>query len=115
MSDAGNREQYPYHRRFVRHRVRLKVHVHSGQHFTAWTANVSEDGLSFEIPAFLPSGDEVDVWVYVSRAKKEEPPVETTCRIVWADRGKKGTRHGAQFTSFAADGKERLAAWLVHA
>jgi hypothetical protein len=115
MSDSGNREQFPYHRRFVRHKVRVKVHVRSGQHFTAWTANVSEDGVSFEIPSFLPLNDEVDVWIYVPQGKKDDAPVEARCRILWADRGKKGTRHGAQFESFAADGKERLAAWLVHA
>lgn len=108
VQEAEARRKYPYHRRFVRHRVRVRVHVVNGKSYSTWTLNLSQDGLCFEIPVSLEVGKEVAVSVYLSRDKKSAP-VDATCRVVWNDAGKGGKhRHGGQFVSFSADGQARL-------
>lgn len=109
---SGERENYPYHRRFVRHKVRLKIDIHTGESFHSWTNNLSEDGLCFEIPRRLQAGDQVGVWVYVERGKGASP-VESRCRVVWQDAGKKGFRHGGQFIDFGEGDLERLQKFLA--
>lgn len=107
-TDTEAREKYPYHRRFVRHRVRVKVKVLNGKSYSTWTINLSEDGLCFEIPAMVAQGKEVAVSVYLSRDSKDAP-IEGMCRVVWNDAAKGGKhRHGAQFVRFDTDGEERL-------
>jgi len=107
----GDRERFPYHRRFVRHKVRLKVEVKDDQGFQSWTNNLSEDGVCFEIPPRIKVGNDVVVWVYVSRDKGVKP-VKADCRVVWHDKGKKGYRHGGQFTGFEGDDRQRLLDFL---
>ena len=112
MSELEQREKYPYHRRFVRHKVRIKIDLEGVGSFNSWTINVSSDGLCFEIPRQMPVGDEATAWIYISRSKKD-PPVSAKCRIVWNDRGRKGFRHGGQFVEFTGDGEKRLSKWLT--
>jgi hypothetical protein len=112
MAAAGDREKYPYHRKYIRHRVRVKVEVRGHRGFNTWTINLSVDGLCFEIPEQVAVGDDVGIWIFLTRGKKKDPPVFATGHVVWHDRGKKGFRHGAQFAEFQADGRERLVAWL---
>jgi ribulose 1,5-bisphosphate carboxylase large subunit-like protein len=109
---SGERESHPYHRRFVRHKVRLKIDIKTGESFNSWTNNLSEDGVCFEIPRRLAKESEIGVWIYVSRAKGP-PPVESRCRVVWQDGGKKGYRHGGQFIAFAEGDIERLQRFLA--
>ena len=104
-------EKYPYHRRFVRHEVRLKVDVQAENSYHAWTHNLSRDGMCFEIPAELEIGREITAWLFLDNDEQANP-IQARCRVVWHDNGPKGTRHGGQFLFFAADGKERLNAWL---
>jgi hypothetical protein len=111
MPDAGKIEQYPYHRKFVRAKVRLRVQVRADQSYQTWTHNISEGGTCFEIPERVQVEREVTVWVYL-HSGQEVPPVMVVGRVVWSDRGKKGFRHGAQFLTFTGDGKERLARHL---
>lgn len=111
MSETGNREEHPYHRKFIRHRVRVKVEVQNGKAYNSWTINLSEDGLCFEIPTQLPVGTDVAVWIFMSRIREDEPVI-AAARVMWNDRGKKGFRHGGQFVEFSGGGRERLAAWL---
>ncbi|MBW1808067.1 MAG: PilZ domain-containing protein [Deltaproteobacteria bacterium] len=111
--DAKNeKERHPYHRRFVRHKVRLKVEVKSNQSYQTWTNNLSEDGVCFEIPKKLKVGTDVVIWIFVYRGK--ERPVRADCRVVWLSSGKKGRHlHGGQFQSFSFDGDERLKTFLA--
>lgn len=101
-------ERHPYHRRFVRHKVRLRVKVNGARSFQTWTHNVSEGGSCFEIPEALEVGRSVGVSIYLPDA-----PVEAQARVVWSDRGRKGQRHGAEFVSFELDGRERLRLFLA--
>jgi hypothetical protein len=112
MTESTGQNQYPYHRHFIRHKVRLKVHVRSDTSFQTWTHNLSEGGACFEIPERVAVGEEVLVWIYTEKVKGE-PPIEARARIVWCDQGKKGTRHGAQFVSYKDDGLLRLRSHLA--
>lgn len=114
MSEQEDREKYPYHRRFVRYKVRVKIELKGFGSFNTWTINVSPDGLCFEIPIQVQAGEEADAWIYISRSSKE-PPLFAKCRIVWNDRTDKGFRHGAQFVAFDRDGEKRLVKWLTKA
>ena len=112
MAADQDREKYPYHRKYIRHRVRVKVEVEGQRSFSAWTINLSVDGLCFEIPERVAVGAEVGVWIFLTRGKKKDPPVQARARVVWHDRGKKNHRHGGQFAEFDGDGRERLVRWL---
>ncbi len=104
-------QKYPYHRKYVRHKVRVKVDVEKAQNsYHTWTHNVSMDGVCFEIPDQLDPGQEITLWIFIK--KSSENPVQSRCRVVWHDISSSGTRHGAQFLFFASDGKERLSDWL---
>ena len=113
QSPDGNEpsEEYPYHRRSIRHKIRLKVDVQTTHSFHAWTHNISTEGLCFEIPDKIQNGREITIWLFVD-SDGQAPPIQVRCRVVWRDTTKKGTRHGGQFLFFAEDGKERLDEWL---
>ena len=112
MGTVADREKYPYHRKYIRHKVRVKIEVEGDRSFNAWTINLSQDGLCFEIPERVAVGGQVTVFVFLTRGKKKDPPVQGTARVVWQDRGKKEFRHGGQFVEFDGNGKQRLAKWL---
>jgi hypothetical protein len=113
MGTVADREKYPYHRKYIRHRVRVKIEVEGDRSFNAWTINLSQDGLCFEIPEQVDVGRRVGVWIFLTRGKKKDPPVRATASVVWYDRGKKDFRHGGQFVDFEDDGRQRLAKWLA--
>ncbi len=104
-------QKYPYHRKYVRHKVRMKVDVEEAKNsYHTWTHNVSKDGVCFEIPDQLDPGREVTLWIYLEKSSSN--PVQSRCKVVWHDKSPSGTRHGAQFLFFASDGKKRLSEWL---
>ncbi len=109
---GDERERYPYHRRFVRQKVRLRVLVDAKRSFQAWTHNLSEDGLCFEVPHKIGAGQQVEVWIY-PLAREQIEPIRSRCRVIWLDAAPKGTRHGAQFVDFVGDGRERLVRLLA--
>jgi hypothetical protein len=110
MSDNA-RKQYPYHRRYLRRKVRLKVELLLGKNVQAWTHNVSENGLCFEIKSRLPIGRETNVDIYI-KIEDQKETIHTRCRIVWHDQGKKGFRHGAEIVSFENQGEQKLKEYL---
>jgi hypothetical protein len=111
MPDDKTQEQYPYHRRFVRHRVRLRVQVSLDRSYQTWTLNLSEGGSCFEIPEEVPIGHQVGVWIFPTNS--QAPAIESSAKVVWSDKGKKGYRHGAQFLTFVEDGLVQLRALLA--
>ena len=114
VESQREQEKYPYHRRFVRHKVRVKVEVQTSESYQAWTHNLSEDGVCFEIPTQLPPGREVTVWVFIHReGERPEPPVRGRCQVAWCAEGKNNNfKHGGKFLFFQADGLERLREYL---
>lgn len=105
------RERYPYHRRFIRQRVRLRVEVDGGESHGSWTINLSRDGLCFELRRPVAVDDEVRVSVFLSRDKCARP-VRAVARVVWSERAGAVHRHGARFVDFEQGDEDRLARWL---
>lgn len=112
LPETDERNRHPYHRHFLRKKIRLKVQVRLRQSFQAWTHNISEGGACFEISEQLAVRREVQLWIYLKPAN-EEPPVAVVSRIVWVDAGRKGFRHGAELLTFAEDGLLRLRTYLA--
>jgi hypothetical protein len=110
--NAEDIERYPYHRRFVRHKVRVKIDVQTDHSFHAWTQNLSQDGLCFEIPEQIDRGREITVWIFTNGGAGS-PPVQARCRVVWNDQAAKGTRHGGKFLFFAGQDQNRLEEWIA--
>ena len=50
--------------------MRVKIEVEGDRAFNAWTINLSQDGLCFEIPERVNVGDQVTVWIFLTRGKK---------------------------------------------
>ena len=101
-------------RRCSRQSVRLRVDVQSKRFFTAWTHNLSNEGVCFEIPGQLDPGREITMWLYLEEEEEDliESPIQARCRIVWHDPTPSGSRHGGHFLYFAKNGKQRLCSWL---
>jgi hypothetical protein len=109
--DIPPEDRFPYNRRFIRRRVRLKLDVQAARSYHAWTHNLSEDGLCFEIPDKLEEGREITIWIFIDREAGLDP-VQARCRVIWHDPTDHGTRHGGKFLFFADDGSQRLKTWL---
>ena len=107
----GDRERYPYHRRYARHKVRVRVEVDGDRSFSSWTINVSREGLCFDLPVRVALDRHVEVRIYLSRGK-EARPLSATARVVWNQPSGKSFRHGGEIVAFAEGDAERLAAWL---
>jgi hypothetical protein len=105
------RERYPYHRRFIRQKVRVRIDVDGHESHSSWTINLSPDGLCFELPRPVAPDEEVGVSVFLSRDKRARP-VRAAARVVWSERAGSGHRHGARFVRFDDGDEERLFAWL---
>jgi hypothetical protein len=112
MPEPEEKRRHPYHRKFVRHKVRLKVEVQTQKSYQSWTNNLSEDGVCFEIPRRVEVGEEVGVWIYVSRSRKDDH-VRTRAQVVWTEKGHKGHRHGGHFVWFREGDQERLRSFLA--
>jgi hypothetical protein len=105
------REEYPYHRRFIRQRVRVRVEVDAQESHSSWTINVSPDGLCFDLPRRVDPGRDVGVSIFLSRDRRAQP-VRGIARVVWNDPAGSGHRHGARFIGFDDGDGDRLARWL---
>lgn len=104
----------PQPRRFRRHRLRCKIDLQAHHSFTAWTHDLSEDGLCFELPTRLDQGRELVVWIYLSPSGDLDRtvPIQARCRVMWSNPSAKGNRHGGQFSLFANQDKHRLREYL---
>ena len=110
--ESDNRKsQYPFHRRFVRYSIRLWIIVRSDEEHDAWTQNISQDGVCFELPNKLEEGQAVRLFVHL-REKPPQRPIKCECRIVWNEEVEGGYIHGGQFGTFEDSGLERLTAYL---
>lgn len=110
---TGNDEkkkEYPYHRRFVRHSVRLQINVKAGENYDTWTENISRGGICFDIPRKIEEGETVNLSIRLRT--KPVGLVQCKCKIVWNEQDGAKCRHGGQFTSFEGQGLEHLQTYL---
>jgi hypothetical protein len=113
MSDNDDKKKdYPYHRRFVRHRVRLRIEVNADEDYDTWTENLSSGGVCFDIAGRIEDGQDVGVRIGL-RDKQPSAPIHCRCRIVWGEQVDELYRHGGQFVSFKDDDLSRLKNYLL--
>ena len=107
------KNNFPYHRRYTRHAVRLRITVSASEDYDTWTENLSFNGVCFTIPGKIKEGQAVDINISL-RNKQPNDLIKCSCKIVWGEKLDKGHRHGGQFTSFFKDGDQaRLKEYLT--
>jgi hypothetical protein len=105
------KKTYPYHRRWVRYKVRLRILVAAQEDYDTWTENLSRGGVCFEIPRRIEDGQVVTMRISL-RVKPPGQPVRCQCRVVWSEPSAEGFRHGGQFESFEEADLDRLNDYL---
>jgi hypothetical protein len=108
---AAKKKSHPYHRRHIRHSIRLKLRVQSDEDLDTWTHNLSLDGICFQVDCSFQVGETVDLHLQL-RDRKPSKPIHCRCRIVWCEQSEEGYRHGGQFVFFEGAGFRRLKNFL---
>jgi PilZ domain-containing protein len=111
MTD-DKKNNFPYHRRYARYAVRLRITVSASEDYDTWTENLSFDGVCFEIPEQIKEGQSVGINISL-RNKQPNDLIQCSGKIVWTEKLDKGHRHGGQFVSFKGDDQVRLKEYLT--
>ncbi len=111
---AAQKEKYPFHKRFVRKRVEIRVEVERFQEALASSSvNISPSGICFEIAEPLEQNEQIRVLLYIPRGKEVEI-LKVRARMVWQEpKDDGGWRVGAAFEQFAPGDERRIRAWLL--
>ncbi|MBW1809394.1 MAG: PilZ domain-containing protein [Deltaproteobacteria bacterium] len=111
MTD-DKKNSFPYHRRYARYPVRLRIRVSALEDYDTWTENLSFEGVCFVIPGQIEEGKSVEINISL-RNKQPNDLIQCSCKIVWGEELEKGRRYGGQFTSFKDDDQARLKEYLT--
>jgi hypothetical protein len=111
---AAKQAQYPFHKRFVRKPVQIRVEVERFQEGLASSSvNISPSGICFEIAQSLEDGERFRVLLYIPRGKEVEI-LKVSARLVWQEPRDGGSfRIGAAFEQFAPGDERRVRQWLL--
>lgn len=116
MSDDTNdkRAQYPFHKRFVRKPVEIRIEVERfSEALASSSVNISPSGICFLIGEPLEQNEVVKILLYIPRGKEVEI-LKVQGRMVWqepADDEK--FQVGVAFEQYAPGDERRLRAWLI--
>lgn len=112
-STSFQKEKFPFHKRFVRKRVEIRVEVERFQEALASSSvNISPSGICFEIGQPLEAAEQIRVLLYIPRGKEVEI-LKVRARAVWQEQKDDSWRVGAAFEQFAPGDQKRLRAWLL--
>jgi c-di-GMP-binding flagellar brake protein YcgR len=114
-STEKKKEQYPFHKRFLRKRVEIRVEVERFQEGLASSSvNMSPSGICFELADPLEENERFRVLLYIPRGKEVEI-LKVSARMVWQElRDDNGLyRVGAAFEQFAPGDERRIRQWLL--
>jgi hypothetical protein len=107
------KEKYPFHKRFVRKRVEIRVEVERFQEALASSSvNISPSGICFEIAEPLEANEQIRVLLYIPRGKEVEI-LKVRARMVWQEQKDEDYRVGAAFEQFAPGDERRIRQWLL--
>lgn len=110
---AAQQAKYPFHKRFVRKAIKIRVEVERFQEALASSSvNISPSGICFKIDEPLEQGERMRVLLYVPRGKEVEI-LKVQARMVWQEPQDEGWRVGAAFEQFAPGDERRIRAWLI--
>lgn len=113
-STDEKKEKYPFHKRFLRKPVEIRVEVERFQEGLASSSvNMSPSGICFEIGEMLEENERFRVLLYVPRGKEVEI-LKVSARMVWQEERDSGLyRVGAAFEQFAPGDERRIRQWLL--
>ncbi len=105
---------YPFHKRFLRKPVEIRVEVERFQEGLASSSvNMSPSGICFELEQPLEEGEQFRVLLYIPKGKEVEI-LKVSARMVWQELRDDGQyRVGAAFEQFAPGDERRLRQWLL--
>jgi hypothetical protein len=113
-STEDKKEKYPFHKRFLRKPVEIRVEVERFQEGLASSSvNMSPSGICFEIGEMLEENERFRVLLYIPRGKEVEI-LKVSARMVWQEERENGLyRVGAAFEQFAPGDERRIRQWLL--
>jgi hypothetical protein len=113
-STEDKKEKYPFHKRFLRKPVEIRVEVERFQEGLASSSvNMSPSGICFEIGELLEENERFRVLLYIPRGKEVEI-LKVSARMVWIEERENGLyRVGAAFEQFAPGDERRIRQWLL--
>lgn len=109
----AKKEQYPFHKRFVRKPVEIRVEVERFQEALASSSvNISPSGICFEIAEPLEDDEQIRVLLYIPRGK-EVDILKVRARVVWQEQVGSNFKVGGAFEQFAPGDERRIRQWLL--
>ena len=107
-------EQYPFHKRFVRKPVQIRIEVERFQEaLESSSINISPSGMCFLIREPLEELERMRILLYVPRGKEVEI-LRVSARMVWQeDADDEMFMVGAAFEQFAPGDERRIRQWLL--
>ena len=115
-SIEDKRAQYPFHKRFLRKPVKIRVEVERfSEAISSESVNISPSGICFVIGDDLEQDERVRILLYIPRGKEWEI-LKVTGRMVWSemvDGEDEQYRVGVAFEQFAPGDERRLRGWLL--
>ena len=111
---AGSKDKIPFHKRFLRKQVEIRVEVERFQEGLSSTSiNMSPSGICFELPEPLEDNERFRVLLYIPQGKEVEI-LKVSARAVWQEMRDNGNfRVGAAFVQFAPGDERRIKQWLL--
>ena len=113
-SKPAPQEQYPFHKRFVRKPVEIRIEVERFQEaLESSSVNISPSGMCFLISEPLEDNERMRILLYVPQGKEVEI-LRVSARMVWQeDADDEMFRVGAAFEQFAPGDERRIRQWLL--
>jgi hypothetical protein len=107
-------EQYPFHKRFVRKPVQIRIEVERFQEaLESSSVNISPSGMCFLIREPLEELERMRILLYLPQGKEVEI-LRVSGRMVWQeDADDEMFRVGAAFEQFAPGDERRIRQWLL--
>ena len=107
-------QQYPFHKRFVRKRVQIRIEVERFQEaIESSSVNISPSGMCFLVREPLEEQERMRLLLYVPQGKEVEI-LRVSGRVVWQeDADDEMFMIGAAFEQFAPGDERRIRQWLL--
>jgi hypothetical protein len=110
---AEQQAKYPFHKRFVRKPVEIRIEVERfSEALASSSVNISPSGICFKLAEPLEQNELMRVLLYIPRGKEVEI-LKVRARMVWQEPFEDAFRVGAAFEQFAPGDERRLRAWLL--
>ena len=113
-SSQNAQQQYPFHKRFVRKRVKIRIEVERFQEaIESSSVNISPSGMCFLVREPLEEQERMRLLLYVPQGKEVEI-LRVSGRVVWQeDADDEMFMVGAAFEQFAPGDERRIRQWLL--